>query len=121
MFYSASSKTYPEDIECVIDPTNGKGGIFISNVEAAQNINTLKRHGIEAILTAAFNINLTHNKNDIPYYKHVPGKDHEQFDLSIYFNESVEFIHNALEKTNVNKTSFRFLFIAWQEFLDLSL
>ena len=32
MFYSSASKTFPEDIECVLDPNNGKGGIFISNV-----------------------------------------------------------------------------------------
>lgn len=31
-----SSKTvYPEDIECVLDPRNGKGGIFIGNLEAS--------------------------------------------------------------------------------------
>lgn len=61
----------------------------------------MKRHKIQAILTAAFNITLNHNKNDIPYFKHVPGKDHEKFDLSIYFDDSVEFIDKALEKTNI--------------------
>lgn len=51
---------YPEDIECVHDSVNGKGGIFIGNLEAAQNLQTLKstffvniEHGIRAILTAA--------------------------------------------------------------------
>jgi hypothetical protein len=33
---------YPEDIECVHEPMNGKGGIFVGNLEAAQNLNTLK-------------------------------------------------------------------------------
>lgn len=46
MYYSNSSKAFPEDIQCVLDPINGKGGIYISNVEAAQNIHTLKKHGI---------------------------------------------------------------------------
>lgn len=26
---------YAEDIECVVDPINGKGGIFIGNLEAS--------------------------------------------------------------------------------------
>lgn len=83
---------YPEDIECIVDPVNAKGGIFISNVEAASNHLTLKKHNIKAILTAAFNINLSHSKTDVPLYKKVPGQDHEKFDLSVYFDESVEFI-----------------------------
>jgi len=33
---------YPEDIECVHEPVNGKGGIWIGNLEAAENIQTLK-------------------------------------------------------------------------------
>jgi hypothetical protein len=61
---------YPEDIECVHDPINGKGGIYIGNLEAAQNLQTLKstfyhhvENGIRAILTAAKGIFLEHSKN----------------------------------------------------------
>jgi hypothetical protein len=35
------TERYPEDIECIIEPTNGKGGIFISNLEAAENSKTI--------------------------------------------------------------------------------
>ena len=63
MSFYGSSKTFPEDIECVMDPVNGKGGIYISNVEAAQNLKTLKKYGIEAVLTAAYNIKLKHTKS----------------------------------------------------------
>lgn len=38
-----SSRTvYPEDIECVWEPQNNKGGIYIGNLEASQNLMTLK-------------------------------------------------------------------------------
>lgn len=83
---------FPEDIQCIVDPVNARGGIFISNVEAASNLLTLKKYSIKAVLTAAFNLNIAHPKNDVPYYKKVPGEDHERFDLSKYFDESVEFI-----------------------------
>ena len=33
---------FPEDIECVLEPTNGKGAIFIGNLEAAESLTTLK-------------------------------------------------------------------------------
>lgn len=35
-------KTFPEDIECILEPKNGKGGIFVSNIEVAENPSTLK-------------------------------------------------------------------------------
>lgn len=72
----ADPTVYPEDIQCIIDPINGRGGIFISNVEAAQNPLTLKKHGIKAVLTAAISIDLKHTKEDVPFYKKVPGEDH---------------------------------------------
>ena len=62
MFSHSSQKVFPEDIQCVLDPSGNKGGIYISNVEAAQNVRTLKKFGIGAVLTAAFNILLDHNK-----------------------------------------------------------
>ena len=33
---------YEEDIECVVDGINGIGAIYIGNLEASQNPNTLK-------------------------------------------------------------------------------
>lgn len=61
---------YPEDIECVHDPINGKGGIFLGNLEAAQNLQTLKsnifnnlENGIKAVLTAAKGVFLNHCKS----------------------------------------------------------
>ena len=70
MYKLPNGKTvYPEDIECVHDPINGKGGIFIGNLEAAQNLQTLKstfyhhlENGIRAVLTAAKGIFLEHSK-----------------------------------------------------------
>ena len=29
------NKKFPEEIACIVDPANGKGGIFISNIEVA--------------------------------------------------------------------------------------
>ena len=33
---------YEEDYSCIVEPQNGRGGIFIGNLEASQNIKTLK-------------------------------------------------------------------------------
>lgn len=35
-------KKFPEDIQCIVQPEQGKGGIYISNIEVAENPQTLK-------------------------------------------------------------------------------
>jgi hypothetical protein len=37
--------TFEEDIQCIIEPREGRGGIFISNLEAASNPDTLLSNG----------------------------------------------------------------------------
>ena len=71
---------YEEDYSCIVHPQNGKGGIFIGNLEASQNIKTLKsihlhnlENAIKAVLTAAKGIDLKHSKADIPYYLQIQG------------------------------------------------
>ena len=52
-------------------------------------------------MTAAKDISLKHPKNEIPDYLHIPGEDHERFDLSRYFDKSIDFIKTSLGKTNI--------------------
>jgi len=56
-------QVYREDIECVRDPVAGVGGIYISNLEAAQNLRTLNRYSIKAVVTAANGAYLNHSRN----------------------------------------------------------
>ena len=60
---AVAPEVYPEDIECVRDPVGGAGGIYISNLEAAQNLRTLGRHGIKAVITAANGAYLNHSRS----------------------------------------------------------
>ena len=38
---SGFGRHYPEDIECVMDPIDGRGGVFLGNLEASENLSTL--------------------------------------------------------------------------------
>lgn len=67
--YWKSQKVYPEDIQCVFEEKNGNA-IFVGNLEAAENLNTLKsnssshvENNIKAVLTAARSIHLSHPKS----------------------------------------------------------
>ena len=37
-----AQKTYPEDYSCILQPQGETGGLYIGNLQAAQNINTLQ-------------------------------------------------------------------------------
>lgn len=46
-----SDGTFAEDISCIVPEKNGCGAIFISNIEAACNPNTLKSKFIDYFRT----------------------------------------------------------------------
>lgn len=71
---------YAEDIDCVMDSMQGKGGIFIGNLEAAQNPVTLKsnpililEHSIGGVLTSAKGVTVDHDKSVVPHHLYIPG------------------------------------------------
>lgn len=94
-------RTYPEDIDCIIKSNEEVGSLYISNVEAAENIATLRRLKIGAVLTCAKGHQLSHPRSVVPYYKYVPAVDSESCDLSADFDKAVDFIVDTLKKTNV--------------------
>ena len=85
MSYFFGEKKYPEDIQLILKEEGAEGALYVSNREAAENINTLRKLNIGAILSSAKNIILKHPSNIIPLYKYIPAEDHERFDLSPFF------------------------------------
>lgn len=92
-------RTFPEDIECIIQPKNGKGGIYVSNIEVAENPQTLKsiridniEYGIGSVITAIKGKNLDAVIPKYIEYLYVPAVDSSSFDISYYFEDSYKFI-----------------------------
>jgi hypothetical protein len=108
-------KTFPEDIECIISaPMPDRGSLYISNVEAASNPNTLKStYGpiagfrIGAVMSCAKGYELKHPKTVVPHYKYIPTVDDEKCEIAVHFDEAVAFIESKLRQTNVCPFSFR--------------
>jgi hypothetical protein len=102
-------KTFPEDIECIVrGPTPDAGSLYISNVEAASNPNTLKSNTglyaglkITAVLSCAKGHELKHPKTIVPHYKYIPTVDDDRCEISVHFDDAVAFIESRLKKTNV--------------------
>jgi hypothetical protein len=39
----------------------------------------------------------------VPHYKYIPTLDQDECDISIHFDEAVDFIREALKQTNVRR------------------
>ncbi len=103
-----NSQKFPEDIQCIVEPVQGCGGIYVSNIQAAQNPLTLKSSesinielGIEAVITAIKGKNLDKVIPQHIEYMYIPAVDHEAFDISYYFDQSNNFIEEERKRTNV--------------------
>jgi protein-tyrosine phosphatase len=64
---------------------------------------------ISAILTCAKGYQVNHSKNLIPHYKYIPAEDKDSYDLTVHFDEAVNFIKDMLSQTNVNIILFQLL------------
>jgi hypothetical protein len=83
---------YAEEIECIVEPVAGRGGLYIGNVEAAENLSTLRstpfnnsEHQIYAVVTVARGHKLLHSEQALPRYLFLPADDHEHFSIGDFF------------------------------------
>lgn len=90
-----------KSMDCIIEPTDGKGGLYLGNINSAEDIPNLQKFNIKAVLTAAAGTNLRYQKSDISDHKIIPAEDIESYNLSVYFKDGVEFIEKNLQQTNV--------------------
>ena len=85
----------------IIIPMEGsKGALILGDFIAALNEKNLQKRGIFSVLTVAFNLFISYKTENISH-KILPAEDCDEYDLSVHFEESFDFIENALEKGSV--------------------
>ncbi|CAD8189642.1 unnamed protein product [Paramecium octaurelia] len=84
-------------MNCIVAPLNGCGGIYLGNVDAAQDSQLLNQHKIGAVLQIL--------DQSVPVQGAqklwIMAEDSEDFPLHKYFDQSIRFIENQSKKTNV--------------------
>ena len=88
-------------MDCIVEPVNGKGGVYVGSIQAADNIAEMNKKGIRAVLCVAANIRIKYDPKDVDSHKIILAEDIETFDLGIYFKEGINFINENRAKTNV--------------------
>ena len=90
-----------DPMNCIIDPQGSKGGLYLGNIDAAENITLLKQHSIGAVLTVAARTGVTYHKHQIHTHEVIKADDVETFELRVHFAKIIGFIEEHLKKTNV--------------------
>lgn len=88
-------------MDCIIEPVNNVGGVYVGSISAAENLPELKQKSIRAVLCVAANVRISYNSHEIDSHKVIPAEDIETFDLEKYFDEGIKFIEENSKKTNV--------------------
>jgi len=56
-------------MDCIIEPTETTGGLYLGNVEAAKNWETLSNLDIRAVLTVATDLGVQYPKSVVDHHK----------------------------------------------------
>lgn len=90
----------PAEMNCIIQPTEGRGGLYLGSKDAAFNKKNLEKQGISAALTVCNEVTPKFDKKGF-IHKVIPAKDTEHYQISTHFVEGINFIKENIEKTNV--------------------
>ncbi|CAD8173745.1 unnamed protein product [Paramecium pentaurelia] len=99
MFHTYLMPKLGDPMNCIIQGQNGKGGLYLGNIESAGNGKLLGHHDIGAILAVM-------STKDYTYDAHIAHKfiridDADFVNLSKYFEEAIDFIDINRQQTNV--------------------
>lgn len=81
-----------KDLTCILDGRNGRGAIYISGIDAAMCLDTLKEAHIQAVLSVARAALLPHSPAEVPRYLFLPAEDKETYNIAQHFDETFRFI-----------------------------
>lgn len=90
-----------KQIDCIIEPTESYGGLYLGNLDGAKNHDLLKKMQIRAVLTVAKGTGLRYPEEVVNFHEVIPADDVETFDLSRYFDHSIDFIERHRKYTSI--------------------
>lgn len=99
--FSSSRNFRSSSIDCIIKPQRGVGGLFLGDYDSATNFAALKKYNITAILTVASGTNLKLGDQGSLNHRIIAAQDNKNFDMSVHFEEALEFIDEHRKNGNV--------------------
>ena len=98
-------ENYENPMDCIIEPNDKKGGLYIGDLASALNFMELKTKNIRAVITVADDM-VSFDPMEINHLK-IAAMDYIKFDITQYFEKTFEFIFENLKTCNVLIHCFR--------------
>ena len=89
------------NIDCIIQPKDGVGGLYLGNKRGADSLVDLLFLKVNAVLTVAARCPVNYDPDFMPNHKIIDALDTDDFDLSQFFDEGVQFIRENMKTGNV--------------------
>lgn len=90
-----------KQVDCIIEPTEEYGGLYLGNLQGAKNHDLLRQMQIRAVLTVAKGTGLRYPEEVVNFHEVIQADDVETFDLSRFFENGIDFIENHRKYTSV--------------------
>lgn len=88
-------------IDCILEPKDGVGGLYLGSLRGAQDVITLLDLKINSVLTVAAGTRLRYDVDLMANHTIIPAEDDEEYDLAKDFEEAIEFISETIKSGNV--------------------
>lgn len=95
------STEVPNNIDCILEPKDGIGGLYLGNLGGARDLGLLRGLKIDSVLTVAAGTGLKYGTHHNVKHLIIHADDHSEYDLAQYFDEGIEFIRENLKTGNV--------------------
>lgn len=91
----------PDKMNCIIEPTEELGGIYLGNLESSSDGEFLRDSKIRAVISIVFGQEVKYPENVIPFHMLINGDDHPNFELSQEFEDTFKFIEQHRKYTSI--------------------
>lgn len=92
-----------QSFHCILPPCQKSklGGLYLGDLNTAENLKILKENGITAILTTADKTGLNFKNTHIKEHKVIPAYDSLDYNLSVDFENCFQFIEEKRKNHNI--------------------
>ncbi|EGR28766.1 hypothetical protein IMG5_169020 [Ichthyophthirius multifiliis] len=99
--YSVPQLIQPAPLDCIIQEDEELGGLYLGNLDAALDTDILKKHKIRAVLTTSIETGFRYAEEAIHFHESLPAHDKVGYDITLHFENGIEFIDRHRKYTNV--------------------
>lgn len=91
----------PEPMNCILPPSKELGGLYLGGLDAASNVELLRKYNIRAVLTTSIETPLKYSPEIVDFHECMEAHDKDFYDITTNFEQAINFIDKSRNLTSV--------------------